>query len=485
MKTTYLKFAAEPSFQLSRTLKRRTIKLAALAVFGITSALASSANAAVQYSIANIAPGGNASYGNHINNNGQVAGEIDPVSGTYHALYYNGTAHDLNSVLGNPPQSEAYGINDSGLTTGQTEDASNVYHTFLYSPYTNTAQDLSSAFPGGTTDNYGNAINNSGQIGGGFTKAGQTRAFLYSGGTVQDLTSAFPIGTNYSDAYSINNSGHVVGQYEISSSDHAFLYANGTATDLNPSIGSSVAYAYGVNNSDHVVGGFWAGFFEPHAFLYAAGYTQDLNNLLPSGADYSEANGINDNDQVVGEFYSTHFSNDHAFVYSNGVAQDLNNLIDPASGWVLTNAYSINNNGQITGYGTFGGHSRAFVLSLRGVAGFGTVGSGGKLSTFSFSASSTPNAPYATGSITFATKSGINIQNAPIESLTYSGNTATFSGVVSRGKGNNPGFFVVTIDSSAQTFSITLYVQGNPTPYFTQSGPLTNGVVSTSGPTLI
>ena len=482
--------------------KRSLTRSVAVVGLGISIAFASSAKAAIQYSITNIAPDSFQTAGEKINNNGQVAGFISPTVNDDDALYYNGTALDLKAVLGNPKQSNALDINDSGLTIGQFSSGFPDYieHTFLYSPSSNSVQDLSSLFPSGTTQNSGFGINNSGQVTGSFTNANVTRAFLYSGGVVQDLSAIFPGGTTYSIGYRINNSGHIAGGYADNASSNAFLYTSGAAQNLNTALGNTAfAQAFDLNNHDQVVGYFMNGVYEDantpiHAFLYSNGSATDLNSALPSGTTFSSATGINDNGQVVGFFEPPRVgglfdppSYAQAFIYANGVAQDLNDLIDPNSGWVLTNAYAINNNGQITGTGHINGRYQGFILTPknRKVSGSGSIGTGGKLSNFVFSASSTGNAPGASGSITFATKSGINIQNAPITSLTYSGNTATFSGFFSRGKGNNPGFFVVTIDSSAQTFSIALYVQGNPTPYFTQSGALTNGVVSTSGPTLI
>ena len=43
--------------------------------------------------------------------------------------------------------------------------------------------------------------------------------------------------------------------------------------------------------------------------------------------------------------------------------RDLNNLIPSNSGWLLTSANSINVRGQITGEGTIGGQTHAFVLT--------------------------------------------------------------------------------------------------------------------------
>ncbi len=465
---------------------RKATPLAALIVLGVTSALATPSRAS-QYSITGIAPSIYSNFTTSINNSGNVVGHYYPDSfGDYsdHAFYYNGVVNDFNAALGNPPDgSYAQDLSDSNLITGYFYDGAHESHSFIYSPFRNTAQDLSGLFPLGTTDSYAESINNSGQVVGYFYSPpfSDNHAFLYSGGAVQDLNPAFPVGTIYSRAYNINNSSAIVGEYRTSGNVvHAYLYSNGTVTDLNPALGNSTeAHAVGVNNHNQVVGQFYNGTYG-HAFVYSGGSATDIGNLLPAGKNNSGALGINDNGTVVGSFYSSNFSSNHAFVYSGGIAQDLNSLIDPSSNWVLKEADSINNRGQITGSGTVYGESIIFILSLRGVLGDGTIGSGGNQSNFVFNATSTANAPNAVGTLSFSSKNGTYLSNAAITTLTYSGSTATFSGTFSRGKGYAPGTFVVTIDNSAQTFSIALYKPGQLAPYFTRSGSLTSGSVSIS-----
>jgi hypothetical protein len=42
---------------------------------------------------------------------------------------------------------------------------------------------------------------------------------------------------------------------------------------------------------------------------------------------------------------------------------DLNDLIAPGLGWILLEGRALNDAGQITGYGTIGGQTHAFVLT--------------------------------------------------------------------------------------------------------------------------
>jgi probable HAF family extracellular repeat protein len=123
--------------------------------------------------------------------------------------------------------------------------------------------------------------------------------------------------------------------------------------------------AYGVNHMCHVVGeSVLSGRQNNHAFLWTrCDGMRDLGTL--PGGRVSSATGINRRDVVVG---SSDFANSggtsHAFVWTNQTGmQDLNSLIPPQSGWLLTKATALNRRGQITGYGTIGGQTHAFLLT--------------------------------------------------------------------------------------------------------------------------
>ena len=274
---------------------RNLTKLAVVAVLGMSSAFASSASAAIQYSISNVFPGIPDSYGQYININGDVLGG-----------YYNGNpaplfnGYDFSAALGNPVNGTyVEGLNDNGLATGYFYDASVRGHSFIYSSANNTAQDLSSAFPGGAT-NFAHDINNSGTVVGYFYYQSHWRAFRYSGGIVTDLTSQFPIGTSYSNADAINDAGSIVGNYTTPGVYHAFLYSGGTVTDLNPSLGNTTnAFASDINNSNQVIGQFYNG-TTYHAFLYSNGNIIDISNTLPTTGS-SSASAINDSGQGRGQ----------------------------------------------------------------------------------------------------------------------------------------------------------------------------------------
>jgi probable HAF family extracellular repeat protein len=119
---------------------------------------------------------------------------------------------------------------------------------------------------------------------------------------VQDLGTLG--GTFQNVATGINSSGQVVGDSFLPGDSvvHAFLYSNGVMIDLGV-LAPTNSDALGINNSGQVVGEFTASDGLFHAFLYSNGSLLDLHPYLaPLGAIESVAEGINDQGQIVG-FY--------------------------------------------------------------------------------------------------------------------------------------------------------------------------------------
>ncbi len=90
--------------------------------------------AEILYSVTDLgALGGSYStYGNGINNAGQVTGYSTTSSGAIHAfLYSNGQMTDLGTLGGN--DSEGYGLNNAGQVTGYSNTSTGQSHAFLYS----------------------------------------------------------------------------------------------------------------------------------------------------------------------------------------------------------------------------------------------------------------------------------------------------------------------------------------------------------------
>ena len=90
----------------------------------------------------------------------------------------------------------------------------------------------------------------------------------------------------------------------------------------------------------------------------------DLGTL--PGGSHSVGFGINDSGQVTG-YALTAGGALHGFLYSGGTMQDLNNLLDLGNplntGWTITEGRGINDSFGMTGYGTYNGQTRAFLMA--------------------------------------------------------------------------------------------------------------------------
>jgi probable HAF family extracellular repeat protein len=295
----------------------------------------------VRYSVSDLGSGW--PYG--VNNQGQVVGYTqNTTSGGLHAFLYSGGAtKDLGTFGGN--DSFGNGINNSGQVVGSADTASGAGHAFLYSG--GVMKDL------GTGTAIG--INDNGQI------AGQNAAgyaILYSSGAITVLGA---LGGNGSYATAINLNAQVVGNASTTgnAATHAFLYSGGTMKDLG-TLGGTDSLATGLNNNGQVVGSADSANGYRRAYLYSSGAMADLGTF---GGNNSWGWGINNNGQVVGSA-ETASGADRAFLYGGGAMADLNNLISTSAGWTLMDAMAINDNGQIVGDGINPlGQNDAFLLT--------------------------------------------------------------------------------------------------------------------------
>ena len=248
-------------------------------------------------SITYFAPG---SEGLAINNRDEVAGRM----GTHGFIYSGGVVRDVDT---GPYRSWATGINDAGRVSGT---ARNIEEAFIARAFVWVDGALTTILTFGGYADFGNAVNNAGQIagfastGGGDYTNPDRNAFLYDLlGNVSNLGS---LGGRVSEANDLNDAGQVVGWSEtsVANEERPFLYEDSGMVDLG-SLGGRAGRAYGINNAGMVVGMSEVG----------AG----------TGFDF------------------------HAFRYANHQLMDLNTLIDPASGWRLVSATDINDAQQILG----------------------------------------------------------------------------------------------------------------------------------------
>jgi probable HAF family extracellular repeat protein len=280
-----------------------------------------------------------------------------------HAFFYaGGVITDIHNYLGVDPawRGFATSINDHGQAVGAyVPGGTGPRRAFLFDSALGTSLTLGTL--GGQYTSPGE-INNNGEVVGNATLPGDTvwHAFLYSNGTMTDLNVLTGYGTF--TARSINNSGDIVG--ETSGSSYlAFVYSNGVMTNIGD-LGGSVTNTQDINDSGQVVGSsYLSGDVVDHAFLYSNGVMTDIGVLIP-GAVNSTATGINNNGDIVGQYYTgPGLSGLNPFLYSGGIMQNLNVLLPPGSGWTLLYARDINDYGQIVGVGTINGENHGFLMT--------------------------------------------------------------------------------------------------------------------------
>ncbi len=295
---------------------------------------------------------------------------------------YGAALNNLGDVVGN----------SAGSVFTRVGGTPYIYHS--YGPAAGTLIDLSGQVG---TSAILTGINDSGQISGTITTPGADRGFVDSAGQVALI--ATPADAPYSTTAGINNSGAMIGTNYTTYSGPppapggGFLDAHGQLINLGAelypaaisgsgivvgtaSVGSAFIYqdgkmtyipgnaseAMGVNDAGQVVGQYVASSLPIpgsngssaagwHAFLYQGGRFTDLGTL--KGGLLSWAVAINALGQVVGASSVTPslYGFGHAFLYQNGTMTDLNNLIAATSGWTLQSATAINDKGQILGYG--------------------------------------------------------------------------------------------------------------------------------------
>ena len=273
----------------------------------------------------------------------------------------------------------AWGINDARQITGRSTytwdanvsgeypdpptypvwDYNRAVHAFLWQAGTMT--DLNDLSLGGPVDpnfpdptnkliSEGRAINRDGVVVGySHTNAsaqstGWAWHIVFDAPRAAKFTGAAPIDLGItpadaiSDATAINDNGAIVGHGAGYQS--AFFQSNGQ-TQLPPAA-AEAHLANGLNNQDHVVG--IAGNYRAYLWVPTSNLPEeerfiDLHAL--GDFSYSGADAINDRDQVVGSGTGS------ALLWQNGKAYRLNDLIGPQPSFYLVSARAINQKGMI------------------------------------------------------------------------------------------------------------------------------------------
>ncbi|HWG27715.1 hypothetical protein [Actinospica sp.] len=180
------------------------------------------------------------------------------------------------------------------------------------------------------------AVNDRGDVIGGYNVNNLAHAFIWHAGTITDL-GELP-GADYADATAVDNHGDVVG---YSSTDtfpntpQAFVWHNGTMTDLGPSGESSIA-SY-INDHGRIVGTVTSSAGNASAVMWQNGKMTTLPGL---GGTYTDPTGLNQKGEVIG-YAGTASGGSEAVAWINGKVVDLGPGVPLAvndSGQVLVNA---------------------------------------------------------------------------------------------------------------------------------------------------
>jgi hypothetical protein len=160
-------------------------------------------------------------------------------------------------------------------------------------------------------------------------------------------------GSVETDTYGINNGGWIAGDYVDSSNVQHAALINGTNVitvdkgNCETSLDANGIHFFGINNKNVAVG--WcttADFTTQIAFKYDKA-TKTLKPVKIKGALLVNANGINDNGDIVGTYIDS-TGVQHGYLLSAGKVKNL----DPPGGLTATTAFGINKAGVITIYGT-------------------------------------------------------------------------------------------------------------------------------------
>lgn len=277
-----------------------------------------------------------------VNDAGVVVGEFNNDSSRAF-VYSEGVMSGLTRLAGGTDNGVALDINNSNVIVGSSSNGTASKATkWTYNGTTYVASDLGTIAGTPTATGRAAAINENGAAAGQSTNsAGTTQATLWNGSNIVNITSLGD-GTRFSQAFGINESLEVVG---------------------SSSTGQTVGELIGTGSSTGITRAFhWKDVIITELPPFNL-YTPENNGSTTNY--HSTANDINDAGVIVGNSQRIAGMPAVATVWENGVAIDLNTLLPPGSGWVLTNADGINDRGDITGTGTFGGVSRAFLLERR------------------------------------------------------------------------------------------------------------------------
>ena len=153
------------------------------------------------------------------------------------------------------------------------------------------------------------------------------------------------IGSSFTSASGNNDLGHIAGIYANGGSSHGFFTANNGATFTPIDIpGATATGASKINNADWIAGFYDDPSFNEHGFVTPDLGATHITIDPPGSTGFTDANGINNLNQIVGNFSST--TGVHGFLTTD-LGATYSQIDFP--GATRTEARAINDAGQIVG----------------------------------------------------------------------------------------------------------------------------------------
>jgi probable HAF family extracellular repeat protein len=258
-----------------------------------------------------------------VNNFGQVSGWLssstpDPCSFGVGANFTQTEAFiwqfGFLQRLGTLGGSESYGefINDRGQVSGHSQTSNtpdSVTGCPPFDPFIWENGRIIDINPGnfGGAEGGTNFLNNRGQAVGFGTTAGEAGAdaFLWQNGVLTNLNSVGTLGGGAASAFDVNERGHVVGiSLTSDGAAHAVLWRNDKFTDLTTLSGDDCSGPSNINNRDQIVGfSYSCATGASHAFLWEDGELLDLNTLISGDVDIElqDAAWINERGMIAAQ----------------------------------------------------------------------------------------------------------------------------------------------------------------------------------------
>ena len=268
-------------------------------------------------------PEGDQSHAVWINDFGQVSGWIANSTADPCSFLFSGTGFQTQGVawefgvmvpLGTLGGTNSYGefINNRGQVSGHAE-ISNVPNPIIgcppFDPFIWENGKMIDINPGNFGGPFGgtNFLNNHGQATGyGDTAEPRAHPFLWDNGKITDLFTVGNLGGSYGGGLNVNEECHVVGVASLpgDASSHAVLWRESEFVDLKTLAGDGCSQPSFIDSRDRIVGvSAPCDFSTQRAFLWEDGEIVDLDMLIPadSGIQLKSADWINEHGEIAAQ----------------------------------------------------------------------------------------------------------------------------------------------------------------------------------------